>query len=110
MGQGVIGFRSGRTNVVCERRLSPTGLPMYLATKVVHHRTLAFAQVLYLLKLALFLFITNVIMLFIVEPFSAEFVITVISAALMLILVAAVVIGRRIKERKEQSKEIKKDE
>ncbi len=62
------------------------------------------------LKLALFLFITDVIMLFIVEPFSAEFVITVISAALMLILVAAVVIGRRIKERKEQSKEIKKDE
>ena len=35
------------------------------------------------LRLALFLFIANIIMLFIVEPMSAEFIVTVISAVLM---------------------------
>lgn len=62
------------------------------------------------LRLALFLFIANIIMLFIVEPFSAEFVITVISAALMLLLVATIVIVRLVKDKKDRAKEIEKDE
>lgn len=62
------------------------------------------------LRLALFLFIANIIMLFIVEPFSAEFVITVISAALMLLLVATIVIIRLVKDKKGRAKEIEKDE
>ncbi len=62
------------------------------------------------LRLALFLLIANIIMLFILEPLSAEFVVTVISAVLMLVLVAVIVIVRAVKDKKERGKEMKKDE
>lgn len=62
------------------------------------------------LRLALFLFIANIIMLFIVEPMSAEFIVTVISAVLMLALVATIVIVRVVKDKKERGKESKKDD
>ena len=62
------------------------------------------------LRLALFLFIANIIMLFIVEPMCAEFIVTVISAVLMLALVATIVIVRVVKDKKERGKESKKDD
>lgn len=53
-------------------------------------------------KLALFLFIASLIMVFIVEPFSAEFYILIFSMILMLIIIVYSVIKVR--------KEIKKGE
>ena len=55
-----------------------------------------------LTKLALFLFIASLIMIFIVTPFSAEFYITIISMVLMLIVVVVSIIKTR--------RDIKKDE
>ena len=55
-----------------------------------------------LTKLALFLFIASLIMIFIVTPFSAEFYITIISMVLMLVVIVVSIIKTR--------REIKKDE
>lgn len=55
-----------------------------------------------LTKLALFLFIASLIMIFIVTPFSAEFYVTIISMVLMLVVIVVSIIKTR--------REIKKDE
>lgn len=48
-----------------------------------------------LTKLALFLFIACLIMVFIVEPFSAEFYILIISLVLMLVIIVVSIIKAR---------------
>ena len=50
------------------------------------------------LRMALFLLIANILMLFIVDVSSAEWVVCIISAVLMALLVAGVTVVRKKKE------------
>jgi Ca2+/Na+ antiporter len=54
-----------------------------------------------MLKLALFLFISSLVMLFIVAPYSAEFYVMLFTAILMVVLIAAAVIYIRFKAARE---------
>ena len=54
-----------------------------------------------MLKLALFLFLSSLIMLFIVTPSSAEFYVMLFTAILMAVLIAAAVLYIRFKAARE---------
>ena len=53
-----------------------------------------------MLKLALFMLLSSVFMIFIAPPNSAEFYISLLSAFLMLLLIAAIVFCVRVKSAK----------
>jgi len=63
------------------------------------------------LRMALFLLIANILMLFIVDVNSAEWVVCIISAVLMALLVAGVTVVRKVREKKQtDEKGAKEDE
>ncbi len=63
------------------------------------------------LRMALFLLIANILMLFIVDVNSAGWVVCIISAVLMALLVAGVTVVRKVREKKQtDEKGAKEDE